>query len=247
MARDTSTRQRWLAATIAAVVLLIGAWRFGAGGVHRSSKGPAPARDEEQPRGRAAALDPDHRVVRDDSPGARANDARAGAPRAAVTTSDEARRTAQIRQALQDLAEAGAFPLWREAPRPPVPSATADTMPLPEPGLHNQADGGLGKYLRDRVHTDFMPLASQCYESALAQNPALAGSVTIRFTIVGDPKIGAVVESADLDDKSEITDPMFKECMQESMMAVNFGATPEGMQQISSTFTMRFAPSSDGR
>jgi len=35
--------------------------------------------------------------------------------------------------------------------------------------------------------------------------------------------------------------------MQESMMAVNFGATPEGMQQISSTFTMRFAPSSDGR
>ena len=61
-------------------------------------------------------------------------------------------------------------------------------MPDPDLSIMNQVDSGLGQYIAGRVHEDFTPLASQCYDNALAQHPGLEGKVTMRFTIVGDRK-----------------------------------------------------------
>jgi hypothetical protein len=115
-------------------------------------------------------------------------------------------------------------------------------MPAPDRALANQADASLGQYVAGRIHEDFMPMASQCYESAVAQSPGLRGRVSLRFTIVGDRRVGAVVDSADVDESTDIANPSFLECLKQSVMTVNFAAPPEGTQQVSAVFSMRFAP-----
>ena len=167
-------------------------------------------------------------------------------PEAAPNPRADLRRTAEIRRALEALIDAGLGGLWGETPPPPAPAAaTSSQMPGPDPSLHNQADAGLGEYVAGRIHDDFRPMAKSCYENALAKSPSLRGKVSVRFTIVGDRRVGAVVESAEIDDATDIKDPMFLECLKQSMMTVNFAPPPDGAREISSVFAMRFAPSSN--
>ena len=84
------------------------------------------------------------------------------------------------------------------------------------------------EYIRDVVRSDFYPMAKQCYESALAANPTLAGKIVLDFTIVGDAKIGGIVESAKIDPDSTIQDPRLLECFSESLMAVAFKPPTKG-------------------
>jgi hypothetical protein len=115
-------------------------------------------------------------------------------------------------------------------------------MPAPGPGT----DGGpspLAAYIRERVREDFMPLAGKCYENELAKNPKLAGRAVVKFRIVGDKRIGGVVDSADIDkEKSDLSSPTFVQCMSESMMSVSFGAPPEGHPETTVDYPFIFSP-----
>ena len=81
-------------------------------------------------------------------------------------------------------------------------------------------------YIRQVIREDFAPMAKQCYEHALAENPKLAGKLVVFFTIVGDDKIGGVVESAKIDEGTTIDDAKLQQCFTESMMSIAFKAPP---------------------
>lgn len=156
----------------------------------------------------------------------------------------DARRTAEMRRILQTMFDAGPGAAWRETRPGTTETREKATMPDPEIGGGNQADAGLGKYIAERIHEDFIPLATQCYENALVGSPKLRGKVTVRFKIVGDRRVGAVVDSAEIDRSSELDNPAFQQCLSESMMTVYFAAPPEGMNEITSEFGVQFAPDS---
>jgi hypothetical protein len=128
--------------------------------------------------------------------------------------------------------------LFGASPSPPPgnapPSGDLPTMPTGDGG------GVLGAYIRDRVHEDLFPLAKDCYERALTKNPKLAGRLVVSFTIVGDRRVGGVVDSAEIDDSSDLGDPEVSECVKESMMSVAFDAPPEG--RVTVTYPIVFSP-----
>jgi hypothetical protein len=110
--------------------------------------------------------------------------------------------------------------------------------------MPGDSDGGnsLRDYIRSIVREDYFPLAKQCYESSLATNPKLAGRVEMSFAIVGDKKVGGVVESAEFDDETTtIVDESFRTCLRESMLSVTFAAPREG-DRVTVKYPIHFLP-----
>jgi hypothetical protein len=183
----------------------------------------------------------------------------AGPPSASVTSAapertsgpvlDRAHADKMREDILRLLAEAGPF-----VGSTPMPTAAAWNGPLsatgrplaPMPAAGPAADGGvdpLAAYIRDRVREDFMPLALKCYTNELETNPKLAGRARMKFKIVGDKRVGGVVDGAELDTKdSDLTNPAFVQCLTESMMSVSFGAPPDGHGSTSVEYPFEFSP-----
>ncbi len=95
-------------------------------------------------------------------------------------------------------------------------------------------------YIQARVREDLLPIAKECYESALEDQPKLGGTLTMKFSIVGDPSVGGVVDEADVDPASEVTHPDLLECMRESMLSLSF-PPPEGGGKVDVTYPFVFA------
>ena len=95
-------------------------------------------------------------------------------------------------------------------------------------------------YIQQRVKEDLVPLARECYESALEDDAALAGRLVMRFAIAGDEDIGGVVDEVELAEDSDIKHPGLLECMRESMYTVTFDP-PEGYGRVSVTYPFVFA------
>jgi len=114
-------------------------------------------------------------------------------------------------------------------------SSSADT-PTPE-----LAAGALDKeYIQDRVR-DIIPLIKECYELARDKTPDLEGTLVVRFSLAGEPEIGGVVESSEIDaDKSTVADPLLSECLSESMYALEFEPPSNGGRvEVNYPFTFR--------
>lgn len=95
-------------------------------------------------------------------------------------------------------------------------------------------------YIRTRIQDDLVPIAKECYESALEDQPELGGKVVMKFSIVGDESVGGVVDEANVDPTSDITHPDLLECMRESMLSLSF-PPPEGGGTVSVTYPFVFA------
>jgi RNA polymerase sigma factor (sigma-70 family) len=83
---------------------------------------------------------------------------------------------------------------------------------------------------RDYIRTamqDIIPLVEECYVNALVTDPALAGRVTVEFTIEGEPEVGGLVGSSEVVD-SDIDAPDMLECMRETMYALELEPPAEG-------------------
>jgi hypothetical protein len=79
------------------------------------------------------------------------------------------------------------------------------------------------KYIREAVGEQLVPVAKECYESALDDDPTLSGTLVLNFTIVGAEEVGGVVEEAEvLAEESTLNNAFVNECMRESVMAVEF-------------------------
>lgn len=96
-------------------------------------------------------------------------------------------------------------------------------------------------YIRARIQEDLVPIAKECYESALEDDPKLAGKIVMQFGIAGDDEVGGVVDEASVDPSSTLTHPALGECMRESMMSLSF-PPPEGGGRVAVTYPFEFSP-----
>lgn len=137
----------------------------------------------------------------------------------------DAQRSESIRIALRDrLGDGGGAPAERDD------DEAAEDM------------GTLDKdYIRARIQEDLVPIAKECYESALEDDPKLAGKIVMQFGIAGDDEVGGVVDEASVDPSSTLTHPALGECMRESMMSLSFPA-PEGGGRVAVTYPFEFSP-----
>jgi hypothetical protein len=108
----------------------------------------------------------------------------------------------------------------RRASAAPRPSASSS----PGTRLAPNGDGDMDKeYIRASVK-ELLPLLQDCYEQALDAHPPetnLDGSIVVEFTIEGEPGVGGVVSESAVDDKeSTLADASVRECIQETMYAL---------------------------
>jgi hypothetical protein len=137
------------------------------------------------------------------------------------------------------------FPAAR--PARATPRAARSSAPATAPAAAAPPEGAEGgpriekKYIQERVREDFFPLAKQCYEDALKRTPGIAGKIALHFTIVGDEKIGGIVEDASVGEESTLHDEEFETCMSESMMTMTF-PPPRGGGTVTVMYPIDFSP-----
>jgi hypothetical protein len=100
------------------------------------------------------------------------------------------------------------------------------------------------EYLQQRIREDFYPLASACYEGALAKKQDLRGQIVIDFMIVGDKKVGGIVDQAKINERTDIADAEFTACVRESMLSMVF-APPDDNGWVTVTYPFKFSPGDD--
>ncbi len=91
---------------------------------------------------------------------------------------------------------------------------------------------------------EILPLLAECFEEARPRMAVNATTVTARLVVSGEPEVGALIDSVELAaDDHGLDDPGFRECLQETMMAVAFPPMPEGGQlEIHYPFVFRDDP-----
>jgi hypothetical protein len=204
----------------------------------------ASARAERRPQ---SALDPDDPASSATSEPRRASgsagsgdpnhdDARSG------PTLDRARADRMREQIRGFLAEAGPAGLVAAAGGEPTPAPAASFQVMPllvdaGPGSA-QVDPG---YIQKRVREDLFPLAKDCYADALKRDPKVAGTLSVFFRIIGDRKVGGVVDEARMTDDTTIADPELQTCVRESLMSVSFDAPPDD-GEVTVVYPIRFSP-----
>ena len=106
------------------------------------------------------------------------------------------------------------------ARRSSAPSATPGAAPPPQE---------LSKdYIRTQVR-ELVPLITECYTKALEEDPKLGGKLVVKFAIGGEPDVGGLVESSEVDPaESTITHAGMIECVRETMYGAEFVAPQEG-------------------
>lgn len=87
----------------------------------------------------------------------------------------------------------------------------------------------LGRFVSQAIKEDFLPMARACAQELASRSPDAGGNVRVAFTLLGDTKIGGVVDEAHIDaDGSQIRDDKLETCMRESMYGVYFDPPPAG-------------------
>ena len=67
-----------------------------------------------------------------------------------------------------------------------------------------------------------------CYEASIARTPDLAGTLTVRVVIEGEPDLGGVVSDASITDASTITDAALSTCVLDAIVSIELPAPDEG-------------------
>jgi hypothetical protein len=106
-------------------------------------------------------------------------------------------------------------------------------------------DPALRDYIHQKIKDDYLPLAKSCYENALVKTPDLSGRLVMKFKIVGDKRVGGVVDSVETDPETTMHDDPFLQCVQESMMAVSFDAPPND-GSVTVKYPLIFSPGDGG-
>jgi hypothetical protein len=123
----------------------------------------------------------------------------------------------------------------------PSPASTPATMP-PLLGPGNQASAALGKYIKDIVRAQFVPVAKDCYRELLSREPTAAGTLNLSVIVGGHPSVGGVVESVEALPDSTLHDQTFVTCMVESMMATQFAAPANDQGRVSFVYPFKLTP-----
>jgi hypothetical protein len=128
---------------------------------------------------------------------------------------------------------------WTSSPDEQVRSAAKEGrfVPIPEDRDASRA------YLRSVVRDDFFPMAKQCYSELLQRNKHASGRIEISFKIVGDEKIGGVIDDATVLAEGGVDDPELITCMRESFLSLSFRPPPS--EWLTVTYPIEFSPGED--
>ncbi|HEU4581540.1 MAG TPA: AgmX/PglI C-terminal domain-containing protein [Polyangiaceae bacterium] len=127
------------------------------------------------------------------------------------------------------------------APRPLATAETSTRMPALE-GSGNQAERPLGKYIRETVQQQFIPLAAGCYDELLRREPSAQGKLVLELEVVGDESVGGVVNDVSLGEGSTLSDPELETCVTESLYSTLFDAPPDGEHSVTITYPIELQP-----
>ena len=73
-------------------------------------------------------------------------------------------------------------------------------------------------------------LLGQCYDLGRAEDPSLAGTIALRFKLVGEPGVGGLLERVDiLDENSSITQQTIRDCITQQLYALELDPPPDGV------------------
>jgi hypothetical protein len=73
-------------------------------------------------------------------------------------------------------------------------------------------------------------LFGQCYDLGRAEDPAFAGTIVVRFTLVAEPGVGGLLEQVEIVDKdSSITQQTFRDCITQQLYALELDPPPDGV------------------
>lgn len=100
------------------------------------------------------------------------------------------------------------------------------------------------EYLQQRIREDFYPMGLACYVGALARKPDLRGQIVVDFMIVGDAKVGGIVDQAEINGRTDIDDEELRTCIRESMLSMVF-APPADNGWVTVTYPFVFSPDDD--
>lgn len=145
-------------------------------------------------------------------------------------TDDERARRDALRSAIVG-ARADAERSGSDQSRPRSRSGSSD-----DDGPHDRSaatDGltdrtGTRAALGEHLNADFLPLADECIDDALARDPELAGMLEIEVETLADEDLGAVIEDVRSSDRNEVADATLLECIRESALSMILPAPPEG-------------------
>ena len=91
--------------------------------------------------------------------------------------------------------------------------------------------GDTSDWEKRAIHT-VNALFGQCYDLGRAEDPAFAGTIMVRFTLVGEPGVGGVLENVEIVDKdTTITQPTFRDCITQQLYASARPAAGRGDRQ----------------
>lgn len=132
---------------------------------------------------------------------------------------DKLVRDKQVRDELRKRILAG----WAAGEGEAAEAARAGHVPSRDPG-----DAGLTKdYIQQVIREDFFPMAKGCYEDLLHKNDAAGGKVFAKFKIVGDEKVGGILDEVEIETEGGLGDEKFVTCMRESLSSIAFEAPPK--------------------
>lgn len=172
--------------------------------------------------------DPTERVIE-------ATSAPAGSPASEPTSAPSIERNRMAREVKREQIWSALGREHELEPAAPGSAAPTQTTAAALPPLDPQ-------YIRTAITEQLLPVATECYESALADNPTLAGTLVTDFTIVGAEDVGGIVEVASVRAEESTLDSEFvRECVRESLMAVTFEPPPDG-GRVEITNAFEFGP-----
>ena len=83
-------------------------------------------------------------------------------------------------------------------------------------------------------------LLGQCYDLGRAEDPALAGTLAVRFTIVGEPNVGGLLERVEIaDENTSITQQTIRDCVTQQLYALELDPPPDGVT-VERQVTLKF-------
>ena len=83
---------------------------------------------------------------------------------------------------------------------------------------------------QNRARGTLNRLLGQCYDLGRAEDANLAGTVTVRFTLVGEPNVGGLLERVEIiDANTTITQQTIRDCFTQQLYALELDPPPEGV------------------
>jgi len=143
------------------------------------------------------------------------------------------------------LAEAGTLLAGGELLDAATEAAGPRFASMPVLGLDDAGNAKVDpKYIQSRVREDLFPLARECYGDALKRNPKVGGKLVVYFRVIGDKKVGGVVDETKIMADTTLDDPEMQTCVKESMMSVSFDAPPDD-GEVTVVYPIVFSPEDD--